>query len=877
MVKNTIWPVLALSVILLTACKQELDPEAPDAPVVPDTVEVTDGIYITGTANIFVDEDMVAVLESGTPATRSAAFNDALGEIGFTSMERIFPDAGEFEPRSREMGLHRWYRIHYSPSVKSDKVAEALSSVPGIITLEPIIRTKQMGIPFNDPQIGSQWQYWNDGSRSEWIAGCDMQVIPVWRYYTTGSSKVVIAVVDSGIDLNHEDLLANVDADNSHNFVNNSSVIEPGSHGTHVAGSIAAVNNNGIGVAGMAGGDAANGIPGCRLISCQVFSDKSSGGFESAIKWAADHGAVLCNNSWGYDFSNDDGTYRTEDARETHEFYLQPNTGEYASALKSAVDYFNRYAGLDAKGNQVGPMAGGVCMFSAGNDNKPYGAPACYPEVVAVGGVGPQGGRAYYSNYGDWVDVSATGGDYHYSQILSTLPNNEYGSFQGTSMSCPHAVGVAALVVSAFGGEGFTRENLLERLLNTKNPTVSVQSQEIGVLMDALAAMTYGEEMVPGKVTDARTDVASNSVTLSWSLTGSGRLPASGYHIFAGTDRNAVAASTVDKTAGGARKYTFISTAYEPGETVSYSFKSLDFETTYWYKIIGFDKNPVYSEESDLVSAYTPANNPPVVTPSESIAGFSVRSFETKTISFSVEDPDGHEFTVSITPGSDAERWNETSAGHTVTIDGSKVQEGSYTAVITATDRYKATTEYPFKYTVLPNNPPVAVKSIDNLILIGKESTAEYNISEYFSDPDGEYLTYETENTATSVLHAAVNAGVLHITPIGYGLSTITVYAKDARGEKASFTFQVLVREPGVEYQLYPNPVVKDLFVSTGTELEQTQVTIASGTGNIVYDETISASAFAPGVVSMEKFAPGKYVVTIRFSGKEYQQTVIKK
>ena len=202
---------------------------------------------------------------------------------------------------------------------------------------------------------------------------------------------------------------------------------------------------------------------------------------------------------------------------------------------------------------------------------------------------------------------------------------------------------------------------------------------------------------------------------------------------------------------------------------------------------------------------------------------------------------------------------------------------GEYASVIRARDTYGATSELQIVYRILPNQPPVVVKDIPNQIIEGSSKSISFELDPFFNDPDGEPLTYKINNPAQAVIHTNVNEGMLYITSLGYGLVPLTVTAFDARGDSAELQFQVLVRENGVEYQLYPNPVVSDLFVSTGTDLEQTRVIIVSSTGNTVYDETISTSAFVPGVVSMEKFAPGKYVVTIRFSGKEYQQTVIKK
>ena len=249
MMKDKLFPMgWAAALILLTGCQQEMVTEVATKAAFQEPEQ--ESIYVAGTANILLDEETVQWIESGMPETRAAAsFNNAVGEIGMNRLERIFPDAGEFEQRSREMGLHRWYRIHFSPSVEKNQARDILRQVDGIKAFEPVVKAKKMNYPFNDPQFGSQWQYRNDGSKTDWVAGADMQVIPVWRYFTTGDPAVSVAVVDGGVQLNHEDLAGNIDATNSHNFVNDSDYVTPNDHGTHVAGTIAAVNNNGLGVA----------------------------------------------------------------------------------------------------------------------------------------------------------------------------------------------------------------------------------------------------------------------------------------------------------------------------------------------------------------------------------------------------------------------------------------------------------------------------------------------------------------------------------------------------------------------------------------------------------------------------------------------------
>ena len=149
---------------LLCACQRKSLPQETSLPAQESTKqalaveETSSSIYISGTANIYLDEDTARRIEDGSVSTKAASFNDAIGEAGITSMERVFPDAGEFEPRSREMGLHRLYRVHYSPSVKTDRMATLVKQVPGVEHFEPVMKTKAASVPLTDPQLDRQWQ-----------------------------------------------------------------------------------------------------------------------------------------------------------------------------------------------------------------------------------------------------------------------------------------------------------------------------------------------------------------------------------------------------------------------------------------------------------------------------------------------------------------------------------------------------------------------------------------------------------------------------------------------------------------------------------------------------------------------------------------------
>jgi len=377
--------------------------------------------------------------------------------------------------------------------------------------------------PFDDPLFAQQWMLYNDGSvNAQAVAGADINVIPAWKV-STGSPEVIVAVMDEGVQYTHPDLSDNMWSGKGRNFCTGTGGVADISwgegHGTHVAGTIAAVSNNGIGVCGVAGGDGTGN--GARIMSCQIFHptnalrDASSSSIAAAYKYSADNGAVISQNSWGYPA----GTFKSE------EEWIEEDDG-----IKSAIDYFIEHAGLDDDGNQVGPMKGGIVIFAAGNEYSGLPSfPGAYEPCVNVSSISCNFNPAWYTNYGSSVDIAAPGGgewssliefDYNQGFNLSTIPtdlangqqfsytnaygNTEvtkidyvaakgYGYMQGTSMACPHVSGVAALVVSANGRPGFTNEDckriLYETATDINSYFTSKYQNKMGNLVNAGAAL----------------------------------------------------------------------------------------------------------------------------------------------------------------------------------------------------------------------------------------------------------------------------------------------------------------------------------------------------------------------------------------------------
>lgn len=464
------------------------------------------------------------ITRAGGVTSGNTQIDRVLMTVGSVSFERLFPSCGRFEARTRKEGLDRWFIAKYDETVPAKEVAEMLSGCDGVEVIEYSIPTavsayskataaeneepvttrayssaRNTPFPFNESVRSQrmQWHYNNTGNvyANSTVVGADADVYAAWQL-CTGNPDVIVAVVDQGVKYDHEDLAANmwvnkgeipdngIDDDGNgyiddvygFNFTDNKGKLTfsaENMHGTHVAGTIAAVNNNGVGVNGIAGGSG-NG-DGVRIMSCETLgaseSGNSGGGLGAqvrAIKYAADNGAVICQNSWGY----------TAGALSKNDW----TRGNY-SALADAIHYFIKYAGLDENGEQEGPMAGGIVIFAAGNDATNE---LCYPAsdeaVVSVSATSWLGTPSYFTNYGKWVSLSAPGGDLSlnstYGGVYSTSVAGDGGSayegINGTSMACPHVSGACALAVSWYYGaekkKGLTNEMLKEALLSSVTP-----------------------------------------------------------------------------------------------------------------------------------------------------------------------------------------------------------------------------------------------------------------------------------------------------------------------------------------------------------------------------------------------------------------------
>lgn len=428
------------------------------------------------------------------------------------SFEMVLGNASK-ESKHKAWNLHQWYTIELPAKTNIKAAIAKLKSLSAVIEeAEPSY--KRVLYDNNDPvQLWTpadsafyrQWHFNHtaqEGPTSPVGVDADIDLPEAWDL-EKGKSGVIVAVLDGGIDTSHPDLRRNLWIGPNgerfgYNWNDNSPLIAANKHGTHTSGTIGAINNNTIGVSGIAGGDGSLNS-GIRLMSMQIFDGSGNvyagdDAVANAFVYSADHGAAIAQNSWG--------------------------GGEFSSIITDAIDYFIMNGGGTV-------LNGGIVFFSAGNDGtETENFPGNYPPVIAVAATNYDDKKCSYSNYGDWIDISAPGGESTTRKgILSTVPASSgalYAWNYGTSMACPHVSGIAALCISKSPGR-LSNEQLRKIILQSADDIYPLNPTYVGKLgsgranaFNAVQTAAIAAGMSVDSVSQFKAAQSCGEATLSW-------------------------------------------------------------------------------------------------------------------------------------------------------------------------------------------------------------------------------------------------------------------------------------------------------------------------------------------------------------------------
>lgn len=477
--------------------------------------------------------------------------------------------------------------LELGPGRSVEKAIETLQRLPFVDFVEPdyVIRAYMEPDDYYYTE-GLQWAPYNDGTFyfNLWgpladflgipiTAGADIDANLAWDI-TTGSSDVIVAVIDTGVDYNHEDLAGNMWSNtgspsgvHGYDFYNddNNPMDEHG-HGTHVAGTICAQGNNQVGVAGVAWQ--------CQIMALR-FLDADGSGYTSdaisAIEYAVENGAKISNNSWGGEPEFSNGLY---------------------AAIQSAATSGHLF--IAAAGN------GGSDGIGDNNDSTAdYPSSFDLDNIISVASTNANDDLSSFSNYGSSrVDLGAPGED-----IVSTYTiAGDYEIASGTSMAAPHVAGVAVLVASMHPEWGYT--DIKNRILSTTRPLTSLAGKTVtGGVLNALNAVQEPATLPTAPTSLSATAVSDTEITLTWEDNSNNE---QGFRI----ERDSGSGWEVDFTIVGANVTT-------------YSDSGLTAENSYDYQVVAYNEvgDSAYTDVASATTQSTPSETVQTTVASSEIFG----------------------------------------------------------------------------------------------------------------------------------------------------------------------------------------------------------------------------------------------------------------
>lgn len=941
-----------LSAALFTSCQDETLLSAQTDQV--NTAQTEDLPWQPGTAIFKLkNSPTVTTRAASDVVTRAKVFDNADVKV-----EQIFDMTSEYADLKRKMGLDRWFVVKFDKNKNVGEVLNELRNDPAVekangdivvipnevkytpatamngtrarLTQDRMWDTNdgQGPLNFTDPYLKYQWHYMTTiESYNYFKPGADINLFPAWQK-ETGDPNVVVAIIDSGVDFEHEDLKGSAwegkDKDgktiNGRNFYYLSSgkgdinEIIPGGHGTHVAGTIAARNNNATGVSGIAGGNGTSNS-GVRLMSCEIYGHdgkQETANVQSIVKafeFAQEHGALIANCSWGYEFDR---------TKHLNNEYFQNEFKEIFELLKGGIDYFTQYAGCDKSGNKKPDsyMKGGLVFFASGNDGQKDidMIPASYDKVVAVGAFDGMNVPTDYMDKGPWVDILAPGGTTQEGQvqrgILSTVPkayhtlttgtypntdfvlpwSNDYAFAQGTSMAAPHVTGIAALVISKLGKAGkeeLTNEKLRKHLLASvkpispyvMNPDESVKGK-LGVgFIDADYALSDPETQAPEKPVVTAVKYEGEELKgyydgkIKWNVTADNDALNNEKTAFA-FDINLYEKSNLSKPVKSVTVYTYEKAV---DAEMEYEFVQLKTGVEYVAKVVARDRFDNKSDEATCEFTTRPNREPKfTVTLPEDLKLSDTEPFY--HIVMPVVDEDKHTWTHTNTQLPNGVELKRIGDSFDLLI---KIGlPGKFAFNVTLTDQLGGQATQHFSYEVVSHKAPALANPLTDVSLREQGEAAVIDLTNVFeAAAQGSNMQYTVKSNDETIVQAGIEGTQLKLTPGKAGFATITLTAGNG-GKNTVTTFQVRVsaKNSSDTYALYPIPAHSYIKMLMRSDVREVQAIVTSVRGQKVIDQKLEVSAAThEATLGVDRLVPGTYYLLLKTERFTSKHTFIKK
>ena len=442
-------------------------------------------------------------------------------------------------------------------------------------------------------------------------------------------------------------------------------------------------------------------------------------------------------------------------------------------------------------------------------------------------------------------------------------------------MACPHVSGIAALIASYFGRQGFTNDELKSRIITAYRPfnIDELNPAYKGKLgkgyIDAEAAFESDTKIAPEKVGTLTLTPDFVDITAEWSIAKDEDKTAAFYRLYI---------SPNDLTAENLKDMNFKEIngmGHNLGEKLRFTFDNLKDNKAYSISVVAVDRWGNLSEPA-IQKCTTKLNHAPEVTnfPEKVI---ELNNNERKTFSFNVADPDGHNWDIRAIGETKGVSYSINQATVTVSLIP-VLQAGSYTCTFVLTDDLGAKSEKSFTFKVIPYMPPKLEQPFANYIVGLDEGPVNISLKGHYTS-SGSQLSYKANVANGGIASVQVSNDQLQVKPLARGITRINVLASDGRQTSSDGSFQIRVveRKSAPVYAVYPIPAKTDINALLNPEVTQAEFVISSTVGEQLMSATVTPDKNSVAKLDLSKLRPGTYKLTVHTSKGNHTQMFIKR